>query len=453
MDTLLVIPFLALAVNIDGKLDEAVWEQAQTVQVAYSLLPKEGESSPYPAQVWMFHDGTSLYIAARCPAPYGIRTETLQAVTLGLPPFPSTRGYYFAVNAAGALSDAQMIQGDDKTFRWDEDWEAVTHREDTVWTVEMRIPLQPLGFNDALSLQILHRTSLPPDQGYTRLDVWFPVPAVRVNELPLLPIVRLSHQNTPPPLMISFLPYLTLLYTRPFVPLDYQVIQFHRDSLLQYRIGGDFSLKGSNLQIAGAILPDFANVEVDQPEILDDPYALLYLPEKRPFFYEGLDLFSLRLNTLYTRSFVNIRGAVKGEWGGKQRLQGFGILDRDLGFVSGLAWGGDVGGWSPQVGLIYTDTATLEFSSLRYSRSGRSLRLEGARTRRGWAAYAGIGFHLQRDQHESWFSPMRAVYAKTSCFLPFFVRIRERCFEEESTPEFACNGNGKHGRHSSWVPM
>ncbi len=414
MDTLLVIPFLAAQPVLDGKLDEAVWTRAVQIQTLHALSPVEGAPVVAPARVRLFHDGEALYIGATLPAPYGIRTENLVrdqahegmdnlfSITLGLPPFPAARGYFFAVNAAGNTSDAQITQNTERSFRWDGDWEArVQVVNDTLWTAELRIPLSILEHAREVALQVAHRATLPADQGYFEQSVWFPVPALRAWELAPLPAVRLEG-STVPRLSVTFLPTFTLVVSRPFVPLDYGVIRFRGDSLAQYRLGADLMVQREPLRMAGTILPDFANVEVDEPQILEDPYALLYLPEKRPFFYEGFDFFNTYLRPLYTRRFLNVRGALKGEWGRKHRVQGFWVRDGDLGDVLGLAWGMDAGPWSPRLGLVGADSFLI-FSSLRYSQAGRSFRLEvGGTSRGGWGVYGGSGLRFRKNLHRAW---------------------------------------------------
>src|SRR5215471_8698148 len=54
------------------------------------------------------------------------------------------------------------------------------------------------------------------------------------------------------------------------------------------------------LTLDGTVNPDFGTVETDQV-VLNLSTVETYLPEKRPFFLEGADLFATRFNLFYSR--------------------------------------------------------------------------------------------------------------------------------------------------------
>jgi uncharacterized protein DUF5916 len=55
-----------------------------------------------------------------------------------------------------------------------------------------------------------------------------------------------------------------------------------------------------NVAVVGAVLPDFAQVEADQV-VINLTTSEIELPEKRPFFLQGMDLFATPIQLLYTR--------------------------------------------------------------------------------------------------------------------------------------------------------
>ena len=67
----------------------------------------------------------------------------------------------------------------------------------------------------------------------------------------------------------------------------------------------------SNLILDGTINPDFSQVEADAGQIAVNERFALFLPEQRPFFLEGTDVFQMPKNLIYTRSIVNPVGAAK----------------------------------------------------------------------------------------------------------------------------------------------
>ncbi len=67
----------------------------------------------------------------------------------------------------------------------------------------------------------------------------------------------------------------------------------------------------NNLILDGTFRPDFAEVESDATQLQYDPRQAIQYPEKRPFFLEGIDQFSVPNNIIYTRQISAPIGAVK----------------------------------------------------------------------------------------------------------------------------------------------
>jgi hypothetical protein len=66
-----------------------------------------------------------------------------------------------------------------------------------------------------------------------------------------------------------------------------------------------------DLTFTGAVNPDFSQVEADSAQLDINTQFALFFPEKRPFFLEGGDLFSTRLNVVHTRVVTD------PDWGAK----------------------------------------------------------------------------------------------------------------------------------------
>ena len=67
----------------------------------------------------------------------------------------------------------------------------------------------------------------------------------------------------------------------------------------------------NNLTLTGTANPDFAEVESDAGQFVIDPRQALFFPEKRPFFLEGLEQFSVPHTLIYTRRIAQPDAAVK----------------------------------------------------------------------------------------------------------------------------------------------
>ena len=66
--------------------------------------------------------------------------------------------------------------------------------------------------------------------------------------------------------------------------------------------------------IDGTLKPDFSQVALDVPQLSGNTSFALYLPEKRPFFFESSDLLHSPTEALYTRSFTAPRWGVRTTW-------------------------------------------------------------------------------------------------------------------------------------------
>src|SRR5262249_34911140 len=53
------------------------------------------------------------------------------------------------------------------------------------------------------------------------------------------------------------------------------------------------------------VRPDFSQVEADTAQISANERFALFFPEKRPFFLEGVDLFSTPIQAVYTRTITS----------------------------------------------------------------------------------------------------------------------------------------------------
>src|SRR5262249_20485209 len=61
----------------------------------------------------------------------------------------------------------------------------------------------------------------------------------------------------------------------------------------------------SGLALDGTVNPDFSQVEADAGQIVANERFALFYPEKRPFFLEGVDLFAMPFQAVYTRTITN----------------------------------------------------------------------------------------------------------------------------------------------------
>ncbi|HAW31850.1 MAG TPA: hypothetical protein DCY03_27710, partial [Planctomycetaceae bacterium] len=160
-------------IQIDGKLDDKLWEKLPTASTGQLRELQTGRQPIYGTSIKSCWIGRNLYFAIRCeeaPGQSPVSTTTKkedQGIWYGdaveiLLNTESHSYYQIVVNPAGALID--LDRGTDKNnwFRWDSQAEVATQVGDGYWTVEIRIPVVS-DENDPLHQVIGHKPtrSLP----------------------------------------------------------------------------------------------------------------------------------------------------------------------------------------------------------------------------------------------------------------------------------------------------
>jgi outer membrane scaffolding protein for murein synthesis (MipA/OmpV family) len=291
---------------IDGRLDDAVWATAPGADDFTQSFPFDGGKPSERTSVRVLYDETAIYIGFDCEQ---IHTPIVERLTRRDRDSESEwvyvqidsrndgkSAYEFAVNIAGVLADAQIIDQTTYSWEWDENWEAKAARTATGWSAEIRIPLRVLRFDSKLPVQSwgLQATRFIAQREET--DLWSYIP--RDVAGPIAFFGRLDGLRN--------LRGAGALELQPFV-LGYG----RRRDASQTTTASGYDGSGSagldlkwhilqDLTFDAALNPDFAQVELDQVILNLSTYET-FLPEKRPFFLEGIDAFSFPMQVFYSR--------------------------------------------------------------------------------------------------------------------------------------------------------
>ena len=300
---------------IDGVLDDEVWATASTVEGFVQFQPEFGVPSPYRTVVLMGYTSEALYVAFRSldPDPDKIaaaitsRDGNLKdddSVTLMLDTNLDRRtAYYFATNLLGVQADGKIADnGRVDDDRWDATWACASVRTDEGWTAEFEIPFRMLRFSsgDDVSWGVNFRRRVPR-RLETSLwagpgeDIW------RVSVFGVLAGLDVQSQAL-----------------KKFAVIPYGLVVAEKGKSVETKVGGDVRLRiSSDLSADLTINPDFALIEADVEEINLSRFELK-LPEKRPFFLEGLEMFDQRITQFYSRRIGDITagGKMVGVLGG-----------------------------------------------------------------------------------------------------------------------------------------
>lgn len=290
------------SVKIDGRLDELVWQSADVARDFVEFEPVAGRPASQRTEARVLYDETAVYVGMRAydTAPDSIigrlsrRDEGSQSdqLVVGFDSYFDRRtAFLFGVNAAGSKMDEIIYDDQSENDSWDPIWEVATTVDSLGWTAELRIPLSQLRFSGARG------------DAQQLWGVQFQRKVARTNETAFWsPMEREANgivsffgelhgiSGLRPPRHLEVLPYSVASVTR--APKPKADNPFFHASDTYGAVGADFKYGlTSNLTVSGTLNPDFGQVESD-PSVVNLSAYETFLPEKRPFFVEGADIFN-----------------------------------------------------------------------------------------------------------------------------------------------------------------
>ena len=303
--------------SIDGRLDEAVWQQAPVMTGFTQREPSDGQPASERTEVRVIFDGAALYIGVWAfdgnadAISYGERIRDYQvdqsdAIVFVLDTYNDDQnGFVFGTTPTGIEYDGQVanegrgggrFQGGGFNSRrrfqsgsgggfnknWDGSWTVATTTDGEGWYAEFRIPFNTLrygndneiwGFNVARRIRRLNEESF-----------WTPVPRefnlYRLNYAGDLEGLRPPFQR-----LATVTPYLLGSSGRDYTAAS----GFSQDG----NLGGEVKFQVTQgLTLDATYNTDFAQVEVDDQQLNLTRFSLNF-PEKRPFFLENAGFFSV----------------------------------------------------------------------------------------------------------------------------------------------------------------
>ena len=300
------------AIDLDGRLDEELWNLAPALTDFIQKEPVEGAIPADRIEVRFLYDGGALYVGARMSspsrsaiqAPLSRRDVVEQAefLLVSLDTFLSRRtAYCFGVTASGVRLDHFHPSDDEGNTdpEFDPVWKARTQITGSGWTAELWIPYSQLRFNP-LPEQIWGLNIQRSIPSRNEKNYWAPIPrtvqawASRFGELRGI-------RDTRPSRRIELLPNFG---GRSVVTGDRDPANpFDDGRNLGGHLGLDFKMGlGPNITLESTVNPDFGQVEADPAEVNLSNFETFF-SERRPFFLENSRLLSSRVvgNYFYSR--------------------------------------------------------------------------------------------------------------------------------------------------------
>lgn len=327
-------------IEIDGLLNEAVWQTGAGASGFVQQEPHVGKDARALSFVRVAYDEGYLYIGARLndPDPSAIQADERQedglfdrsdAFAVLIDTYHDHKNaFFFETNPLSAVSDALVSQEGAQVNRdWDGQWAAVARRTPTGWSAEFRIPFETLRFRpgDAQTWGIQFRRRAPH---LKEISFWSPLTSAQE----FFEISRAGHLEG-----IQATERVRPFSIKPYAKGSYQKDTTGTNDLSETDFDGglDFRYRfRTNLTLDLTYNTDFAETEVDRFQVNLTRFPLFF-PEKREFFLEGKGFydfglagrvqpfFSRRIG-LISREPVPILGG--GKFSGKVGPYGIGTL-------------------------------------------------------------------------------------------------------------------------------
>ncbi len=402
--------------SIDGFLDEEVWSQAAVTADFMQYIPVDGSPAEDRTKVLLWYGSSALYIGIEAEEVHGEVRSTLadrdnldndDRVLIVLDTYNDQRSAFaFIVNPIGQQADGMLRdrssssggfgRGGAEPFSVDENPDFVFTSQgrltESGYVVEIEIPFKSLRFGNAAlqnwGFNVLRKVQ---HSGY-----WSSWSGVRLGGASFLAqngsLSGLSELRRGR--VLDFNPEIRGALNRGPDPEA-----FERDTTDPLGLNVRYGLS-SNMVLNATLNPDFSQIEADVVQINYDPRRSVSFPEKRPFFLDGIEMFSTPTRLIYTRSIANPLAAVKvaGKSGSTTIAAlsavdnaGPSIADVDASYVNAIRMKKDLGGQN-SVGVVYTDRMHDDWSNRVFAVDGNVIAKDkySLRAQTGFSSTSGI---------------------------------------------------------------
>jgi len=316
------LPRTTGSISIDGELGDSGWQDALVVDEFFETTPGNNTPPKIKTVAWVTYDAKYFYIGLRCDdpepskirAPYVDRDQVL-GTDDNVAIFLDTRNdrksaLEFRINPRGIQGDAIFNEANgNEDFSPDFYYDTAAKITPQGWTAEMRIPFSSLRYpeSDPQTWGIRIWRNYPRDFRYGIHSS--PTPRDTNCFICLLhPISGL--QDLPRGGHLVAAPYATAQQLSH--PRGEPGTSFINDPV-RSDVGVDVKWNpNADITVDGTLNPDFSQIESDVAEITVNQRFAIFFPEKRPFFLEGIDLFSTPIQAVYTRTITSPRWGLRG---------------------------------------------------------------------------------------------------------------------------------------------
>ncbi len=293
-----------LPIQLDGVLDEAVWQTAAVAQTFRKQFPIDTGWSKWQTTVRLTFDDKYLYIAAVCYEPRA--DYTVQSLKRDFPPGTSDvlnflfdpskdglNGFLFGVNPLNVQREALIDNGTNQSYDWDNKWNSAVYNSADQWVIEVAIPFKTLRYTVAATENSWHINFVRTYLKDWEVSTWYPVAQqFAPNNLAFTGTLIWDDPPPKPGANVAFIPYVIGSYGLDYLRNAPSLEVTNHPTTWKGNAGGDMKIAVTpSLNLDLTINPDFSQVEVDE-QVTNLSRFELFFPERRQFFLENRDLFA-----------------------------------------------------------------------------------------------------------------------------------------------------------------
>ncbi|HEX8152882.1 MAG TPA: DUF5916 domain-containing protein, partial [Thermoanaerobaculia bacterium] len=315
------IPKAASSITVDGVLSDAAWQTAAKYETWYETNPGDNVEPRVKTVGYVTYDERFFYVGIESfdpnpkeiSAPYADHDQISGNIDDYVGVILDTRNdgksaILFLVTARGTQYDAVTNDFSGEDSSPDLFWDSVSKIHDKGWTMELRIPFSSLRYDggDPQTWGMILYRNLPRDRRYQMFTERLP----RNSNCFVCNYGKITDlRGLPSGGHIVAAPYVTAAAVgerRGALGTDVVTSPVEGDAGLDLKW-----TPTPDMAIDATLNPDFSQVESDVAVVTTNERFAIFFPEKRPFFLEGIDLFSTPIQAVYTRSITAPRWGLR----------------------------------------------------------------------------------------------------------------------------------------------
>ncbi len=286
--------------NIDGFLDDPIWQKAESVSGFTQSAPFDGRPATERTEMRVVFSDKYLYVAAYA---YDSNPDSITAnlfrrdgsdasdwVYVNIDSYNDNRtAFTFAANPLGVQKDIMYFDDMQEDVLWDAVWEVKSRIVNDGWIAEFRIPLSQLRFTSSNNVQTWGINFQRRIARRAEISFWARTPREEYGLVSKFGELK-GISDLDQPTRLEILPYASAGFTNNQVGSEDN--PFYEKNDFEAKIGGDIKYGiTSDFTLTATVNPDFGQVEAD-PATINLTEFELFFEERRPFFLEGNDIFN-----------------------------------------------------------------------------------------------------------------------------------------------------------------